>query len=257
VIPSQPMADTILLVDDSADTEMIVSRALSGPGLELIAAPSAAEGKRIFLEREIRLLLLDIGLPDNGGFNFLLELQADGTKRPAVPVIVVTQKSGTSDKVAAFSMGADDYIVKPFEVLEFRARVMSRIDKLRKSRQQDETFLTGPLVFDLATQRVFDASLPSFPGGRGNDLRLTATEFRLLHHLARRPNRVFSRAQLLDAVWGPEVHVFDRTVDAHVCTLRRKLSTQAGLVESVPGIGYRFKPKAGPAPTCDAGSSLH
>ncbi|MCM2323033.1 MAG: response regulator transcription factor, partial [Oligoflexia bacterium] len=149
----------------------------------------------------------------------------------------------TSDKVTAFSMGADDYIVKPFDLIEFRARVTSKLEKVRKDGLADQTFLAENLVFDLSTQRAYDNSGPPVAGTNGQDLHLTMTEFRLLHHLARQPNHVFSRGQLLDAVWGREVHVFDRTVDAHICTLRRKMSKQAILVESVTGLGYRFKPK--------------
>ncbi|MEK6705731.1 MAG: response regulator transcription factor [Bdellovibrionota bacterium] len=244
MITTDPSMDNkVLLVDDSADVLLIVSRALSGAGVELITASSAAEGMRLFRENEINLILLDIGLPDYDGFNLLLELQENSQKMQAVPVIFLTGKSGTNDKVTAFSMGADDYIVKPFDVIEFRARVMSKLEKIRKRHLRNKTFLVGDLVFDLSTQRAYDVSKTAATGTSGRDMRLTVTEFRLLHYLARQPSHVFSRAQLLDAVWGHDVHVFDRTVDAHVCALRRKLLKQARLVESIPGIGYSFKPK--------------
>ena len=238
------MSKKILLVDDSESLQLIVCRALSGTGVELLTASNAAEGIRLFRENEIQLLILDIGLPDSDGFNLLLELQQDRKKMQTIPVFFLTGKTSTSDKVTAFSMGADDYIVKPFDVIEFRARVMSKLEKLRKHHERNQTFLTGDLVFDLSTHRVYNATEVPATGIGCKDMGLTVTEFRLLHHLARHPNRTFSREQLLNAAWGHDVHVYDRTVDAHVCTLRRKLAKQAVLVESVTGIGYRFNPKA-------------
>ncbi|OFZ78403.1 MAG: hypothetical protein A2583_14030 [Bdellovibrionales bacterium RIFOXYD1_FULL_53_11] len=226
----------VLLIEDSADIQLIVGRALSGVGIELLTATTAAEGLRIFREQEINLILLDIGLPDSDGFNLMIEMQQSNPKMQSIPVVFLTGKSGTSDKVTAFAMGADDYIVKPFDVVEFRARVLSKLEKIHKSNLRNQTFQAGEIVFDLSTQRVYDGD---------KDMRFTVTEFRLLHHLARQPGRVFSREQLLNAVWGNDVHVYDRTVDAHVCTLRRKLSSKSSLVESVAGIGYRFKTKSG------------
>lgn len=220
----------ILVVDDCPDQRTLVRACLGGEHeLDLVESGEAALAR--FAESPPDLVLLDVGLPDCDGYR-VLSLLNDGNSYSPVPVIFLTARSDPADKALAFGLGAEDFVVKPFEPVELRSRVKARL----RSRVDRETttFSFGPLSIDPQRMR---ATLTS--EGKPVALELTSIEFRLLAQLARSPGRVYSRAQLIAEVWG-EVAVSERTVDSHLSKLRIKLGPAGHRIESVRGAGYRF-----------------
>jgi DNA-binding response OmpR family regulator len=161
-------------------------------------------------------------------------VQAD-EKLKTIPVFFLTGKDDISTKVAAFAMGAEDYIVKPFNALELRARVEAKIKRAASQVESHQILRKGDLQLDGATHRVY-----SLASGEPSLIRLTPREFKLLFYLAKNEDHVISRSSLLDAIWGDSVEVFDRTVDTHISAIRKKLDKLSGYIESVSGAGYRF-----------------
>jgi two-component system phosphate regulon response regulator PhoB len=181
------------------------------------------------------LVLLDIVLPDGDGYRVCARMQNDERTRN-VPVFFLTGKSDVYDKVMAFSLGADDYIVKPFDPLELKARIEAKLTKKKNKESSEDTFRKGNLRINLGFQKAFLID----KDGKESDLRLTPAEFKLLHYLIRNEGKLCSRTQLLSAIWGQDVHVLDHNVYTHICALRRKLAESAECIESVPRLGYRF-----------------
>ena len=225
---------TVLLVEDSPEFQIIVKNSLEIFGMNLVVASTLKEARRFLTENSVDLILLDIHLPDGDGLEFCSQLKAD-QRSHQIPIIFLTSKNEATDQVAGFALGAEDYISKPFHLLEFKARVESRLKKLRTSQEDAGAIRKSGLYISPMLQRAFDVS-----EGKERELGLTTLEFKLLFHLARNENCVFTRDQLLTSIWGHEVHVFDRTVDTHICSLRKKLAPISHLVESVTGVGYRF-----------------
>lgn len=224
----------ILLIEDSADYRLVVQRALKSPTLEVTAVSGLKEARAAIAQAYVPdLILLDLSLPDGDGFELLSELQASDRFRK-IPIYLMTGNERISSKVTAFNLGAEDYLIKPVNPAELRARIEMR---LRKASQQAtaETLKRGALTLHIP---LLQASLDS--GSGAEPLELTAKEFKILLYLAQNEGSVHSRAGLVDAIWGKSVHVLDRTVDSHVCSLRRKLGRHSGYIESVPGEGYRF-----------------
>ncbi|RMG30085.1 MAG: response regulator, partial [Gammaproteobacteria bacterium] len=155
--------------------------------------------------------------------------------RAAVPLILVTARSEEEDKIRGFEVGADDYVTKPFSPRELAARIRAVLR--RAGGMADERLVAGTLVLDPAAHRV---------SVDGEPVHLGPTEFRLLHHFMAHPERVYSRSQLLDAVWGRDAFIEERTVDVHVRRLRKALTPfgLAGRIETVRGVGYRFSGRA-------------
>jgi DNA-binding response OmpR family regulator len=221
----------VLVVDDEPAIRESLAFALRRDGFGISEAATLKEAERGSADAD--LLILDLVLPDGSGLDFLRTLRA----RSDVPVIVLTSRDEETDRVVGLEMGADDYVLKPFSPREVVARVRAVLRRFRGDRAQEESPLSGPggLRVDPRTRR---ASLG------GNELALSRTEFNLLAAFVKAPGRVFERSQLLDAVWGSDVVVGDRTVDVHVKALRRKLEEAGGdpkLLETVRGVGYRLR----------------
>lgn len=224
----------VLLIEDSEEYQILVSRTLAH--LEVFVSASAESALDILARQEIDLILLDIHLPHRDGYSLLAELQSkDATKD--VPVICLTGKSAVTDKVTAFSLGAEDYLVKPFDPLELRARVDSRLSKIHKKNERDTFLNIGNIEIDSGRHRVF-----LHHEGKRQEVELTQTEFKILFSLAKKPDHIFSRDFLLVSVWGEDARVLDRVVDTHVCSLRKKLVHSTPVIKSVPGIGYKLVP---------------
>lgn len=223
----------ILLVEDSPDARTLVARAL-GPGCDLATAETVEEGLRLLAEESFDLALVDLALPDGEGFSICSRLQNDPELR-SVPVIFLTASEDTDHKVTAFQLGAEDYIEKPFQPAELRARAEARLRKLEEREGQNALVRVGRLRLDLAR---FRASLRGAEGDR--DLELTTQELRILHFLAARPDRVVTRSRILEAVWRG-VAVSSRTVDTHVSNLRHKLRGSGVRIEGLRGVGYRLR----------------
>lgn len=231
----------VLVVEDSAETRLIIAQALRSGEIQLASAGSLEEARGLLADgAPFDLIVLDLALPDGNGLEFFVELQGAARTRD-VPVIFLTGNEDVGSKVTAFSYGAEDYVSKPFSPLELKARVEARLRKRARPGGEPGTLDRGPIRLSVPAQRAWVVKDPAGGGAAGQrELALTPREFRLLYHLASHEDRVFSRQQLLDSVWGDGVHVTDRTVDTHVCSLRRKLGAQGALIVSVPGVGYRF-----------------
>lgn len=228
------MNTTILVVEDEPAIQELVAVNLSFAGHKVLRADDA-EQARILIDAELPdLILLDWMLPGMSGPALAKLLRQDDRTRN-VPIIMLTAKSSEQDKVDGLELGADDYITKPFSPKELMARIKAVLRR-RAPQLTDDVVRIGTLELDPTTHRVT---------GDGDTLSTGPTEFRLLHFFMTHPERVFSRAQLLDRVWGDHVFVEERTVDVHIRRLRKALEPTAHdrHIETVRGAGYRFTAK--------------
>jgi two-component system phosphate regulon response regulator PhoB len=221
----------VLLVEDSFEFQALVKRSLTGSPCDVDSVTTLKEAADRLRDSRYDLILLDVMLPDGDGFQFCASLQATPGLRD-VPIIFLTGKSDIRDKVTAFSLGAEDYVVKPFEPLELRARVESRLNRRAKPSAIEESLIKGELTLNVAVQKALI---------QGRELGLTPIEFKILYHLARHEGRAFSRAELLSSIWGDSIHVLEHNIYTHVYSLRRKLGSHADCIRSVPRLGYRFE----------------
>jgi len=224
----------VLAIDDEKDLIELVRYNLEKEGFEVRGAFDGETGLRMAIQELPDVVLVDLMLPGMDGLEVCRRLRSnDRTSR--IPLIMLTAKTGESDRVVGLELGADDYVTKPFSPRELTARIRAL---LRRAERPDsaEIMRRGDLTIDTAKHLVTC---------RDSMLVLTATEFRLLQFLAARPGRVFSRGELIDHVIGNDVQVLDRTVDVHVMSLRRKLGRLGDCIETVRGFGYRFREEAG------------
>jgi two-component system, OmpR family, phosphate regulon response regulator PhoB len=222
---------TILIVDDDPAIREMVRLALTGGGYEVQEAGNTLDARQSIVRQTPDLILLDWMLPGQSGFEFARALQRDATHKQ-IPVIMLTARGQEEDKVAALEAGADDYVAKPFSISELLARIKAVLR--RTNRDSDREILeAGMLRLDPATHRVSINNTP---------LELAPMEYQLLLFFMIHPERVYSREQLIDHVWGTSVYVEERTVDVHIRRLRKTLE-QSGhdrLIQTVRGTGYRF-----------------
>jgi two-component system phosphate regulon response regulator PhoB len=221
----------ILIVEDEEPLALLLTYNLEAEGYDVDVVNRGDDAEIRLLENPPDLVLLDWMLPGVSGLEVCRRLRArEATK--TLPVIMLTARGEEGERVRGLSIGADDYVVKPFSVPELMARVRSLLRRARPERIAN-VLSAGDLVLDRDTRRVRRA---------GRDLHLGPTEFRLLEHVMERPGRVFSRAQLLDAVWGLSADIDERTVDVHVGRLRKILSSsnQIDPIRTVRGAGYSF-----------------
>lgn len=225
------MPSTILVVEDEPAIQELIAVNLSFAGHKVLRAADAEQATTIVRAELPDLILLDWMLPGRSGVRFAQQLRADERTRE-VPIIMLTAKSDEQDKVEGLEAGADDYITKPFSPRELMARIKAVLRR-RAPQLTDDLIEVQGLKLDPVTHRV---------SGHGQVLNLGPTEFRLLHFFMTHPERVFSRTQLLDQVWGDHVFVEERTVDVHIRRLRKALepSQHDRMVETVRGSGYRF-----------------
>lgn len=225
------MAATILLVEDEPAIQELITLSLEHAGHQVLRAGSAEQGLNLVRNALPDLILLDWMLPGMSGIEFARCIRANERTR-AVPIIMLTARSEEPDKISGLENGADDYITKPFSPRELQARIKAVLRR-RSPQMTDDLVEVNGLRLDPVTHRV-----------SGNDevLDLGPTEFRLLHFFMTHPERVHSRSQLLDHVWGDHVFVEERTVDVHIRRLRSALEPTAhdALIQTVRGTGYRF-----------------
>jgi two-component system phosphate regulon response regulator PhoB len=226
---------SILVVEDAPDFQLIIKHALTSPAYRLSCVETVSQAIKNLKTETFDLVLLDIGLPDGDGYQICTQMQSE-ERTKNIPVFFLTGKTDVYDKVMAFSMGADDYIVKPFDPRELKARIDAKLSKKKNRVSAEETFKKGALKISLGMQKAFSIE----PDGKEIDLRLTPAEFKLLNYLIKNEGKLCSRAKLLSDLWGNDVHVLDHNVYTHVCALRRKLGKNSKYVHSVPRQGYRF-----------------
>jgi two-component system, OmpR family, phosphate regulon response regulator PhoB len=225
------MAANILVVEDEPAIQELIAANLVRAGHRVLRAGDAEAAQRLVREALPDLILLDWMLPAMSGLELARRLRADERTRD-VPLIMLTARGQEQDKVQGLEAGADDYITKPFSPRELVARIKAVLRRRTPQATEDAVAIAG-LQLDPATHRV---------SAGGHAVSLGPTEFRLLHFFMTHPERVHTRAQLLDQVWGDHVFVEERTVDVHIRRLRSALeeSGHDGLIQTVRGSGYRL-----------------
>ncbi len=227
--------ETILIVDDEEDILELVKFHLSREGYEVLCAETGEIAWRQVRENNIDLLILDLMLPGIDGLELTRRLKND-PKTSLIPIIMLSAKGEEADIVTGLELGADDYVTKPFSprVLLARVRTVIRRQAAPKTLDGSELRIHGMLI---------DRSRRSLTLN-GQPVDLTYTEFEVLAFLAQRPGWVFTRTQIVDAVRGGDYPVTDRSVDVQIVGLRKKLGDSGHLIETVRGVGYRFKEKS-------------
>jgi DNA-binding response OmpR family regulator len=224
----------VLIVEDDRSLADVLEYNLRQDGYDTIVAMDGMDGLNQAKLRGPDVVVLDLMLPGVDGLEVCRRLRADPVTRPML-VLMLTAKSEETDQVAGFSVGADDYVPKPFSVKVLLERVRALLRRRQGGPQQGDVLVSQGVLVDRERHRV-----------TVNDkvLDLTPSEFGLLEALIRQPGRVFSRSELIDAALGGDALVLERTIDVHVRALRKKLDEHADLVETVRGVGYRFRDPA-------------
>ncbi|RJR30208.1 MAG: response regulator [Candidatus Latescibacterota bacterium] len=225
-------AEHILVVDDEEDILELVSYNLVKAGYRVTKAASGEEAIKSARAKPPDLVLLDLMLPGVDGFEVCNTLKRD-PRTANVPVVMLTARGEEPDIVAGLELGADDYITKPFSPRVMIARIRAVLRRKTKAPAEESAVIKlKDLVIHPGRHEV---------AARGKKIDLTSTEFRVLHLLARRPGWVFTRQQIIDAARGDEYPVTDRSVDVHIVGLRKKLGALGERIETVRGVGYRYR----------------
>lgn len=231
------MNQTLLLVEDDPDIARLVTLHLTELKLEVIHANTGEAALRLAQKHQVDVMVLDVMLPGISGLDVCRELKA---QQPELAIIMLTSRDSETDRVLGLELGADDYMAKPFSVRELQARVRAQLRKLalfsalKNPHNSEQSLKLGDLHIDHLTHQVVF---------KNEVIELTATEYELLHHLAKHPDQVFSRSQLLSSVWGYHHSGYEHTVNSHINRLRAKLernATKPEIVQTVWGVGYKF-----------------
>lgn len=226
----------VLIIEDDRPIAEVLTYNLKNAGYEVFVATDGQDGLNQAQLKSPDVVVLDLMLPVIDGQEVCKRLRADPATRDML-IMMLTAKAEETDQLIGFSLGADDYVTKPFSVKV----VLERIKALRRRRafdpQAEDTVACHGVIVDRLRHRVTIDSQP---------IPLTVSEFRLLDTLIRQPGRVFQRSELIDAALGDDIMVLERTIDVHIRSLRRKMQGHADLIETVRGVGYRFRdPSAG------------
>ena len=226
------MNDKIIVVEDEPDILGLVSYHLEQSGFSVVTAEDGEQALSSIEQDPVGLVVLDLMLPGISGLE-VCRLLKQTPRTKDIPVLMLTARAEEVDRIVGLELGADDYLVKPFSPRELVLRIRAILRRI-EGRDEEEVaqIVAGPLAIDLVGCQVQIDSDP---------VDLTATEFKLLTTLAQRRGRVQSREELLKVVWGYEYIGYRRTVDTHIRRLREKLGTAAAMVETVRGMGYRFR----------------
>jgi two-component system phosphate regulon response regulator PhoB len=228
---------TVLVVEDDRSLADVLAYNLKQIGYEVLVAHDGQSGLAQAQLKTPGIVILDLMLPVLDGLEVCRRLRADPVTRGAL-ILMLTAKSEESDQLVGFSVGADDYVTKPFsvKVLTERIRALERRRRLGDESDKDVSACHG-VVMD---QRRYQASVD------GKPINLTRSEFKLLNTLVRQPGRVFRRSELIDAALGEDTIVLERTIDVHIRGIRRKLGDRGDLIETMRGVGYRFRDPQSP-----------
>lgn len=220
----------IYYVEDDDNIRGLTLYALKQQGIEAEGFSCDSEFKAAVARRMPDAVLLDIMLPDTDGLEIMRRLRAD-SETATVPIMMLTAKDTELDKVVALDGGADDYLTKPFSLMELTSRCRALLRRGGMTKKVSDTLSSQGITLSPSRREV---------AVDGNEIKLTLREFDLLEYLMRKPGIVFSREALLQSVWGWDFDGGSRTVDVHVQTLRQKLGDHASCIETVRGVGYRF-----------------
>ncbi|HSZ18546.1 MAG TPA: response regulator [Candidatus Acidoferrum sp.] len=224
----------VLLIEDDRDIVELVRYNLEREGFQVASATDGASGLAQIRKTPPDILLLDLMLPKLSGLDICKEIRRD-TSLNRLPILMLTARGEEADRVVGLEMGADDYVTKPFSPRELGARVKALLRRTEPTNEPKRVIESRGLLIDPSSYRV---------ARDGKPVTLSTLEFRLLYYLATRPNRVFTRDQLLDAVWGTERFVTPRSVDVYIRRLREKVESDAdhpAFLKTVRGAGYMFE----------------
>lgn len=228
----------IVVIEDEPDILEVIQHNLTREGFKVLACTDGAEGLRMVQNEAPALVLLDLMLPGMDGLEVCRLLKMD-TVTQHIPIVMITAKAEESDIVLGLGLGADDYMTKPFRPRELVARVRAVLRRVPPTKAGGvERLVRDGLVVDAVRHQVYIDD---------EEVRLTATEFRLLHFMASHPGRVFTRDQLVHRAIGEDAVVVDRNIDVHIRSIRQKLARYRGMIETVRGVGYRFRDESRPA----------
>ncbi|MGQ0529729.1 MAG: phosphate regulon transcriptional regulator PhoB [Panacagrimonas sp.] len=224
----------VLVVEDESAIRDMVKFALERANLRVAAAANAADARLCIADERPDLVLMDWMMPGVSGIELARELKNNAASRD-IPIIMLTARAEEEDKVRGLNIGCDDYVSKPFSFPELIARINAVLRRSMPGGEEERLAVAG-LEVDHASQRV---------SARGEPIRLGPTEYRLLHFFISHPERVYTREQVLDRVWGQNIYVEERTVDVHIRRLRKALQPYGfdNMIQTVRGTGYRFSEK--------------
>jgi two-component system phosphate regulon response regulator PhoB len=225
----------ILAIEDEEAIREMLTLSLEREGHTVVGVSNVAAAKRALDESSIDIAIVDWMLPGGSGIEFVRLLRKSDATRD-LPVIMLTARTDEDDITAGLDAGADDYVTKPFSPRELNSRIKALLRRSKTMRQSDTSLAVGPITLDTETHRV---------GINHQPLELGHTEFKLLRFFMANPERVYSRSQLLDQVWGVDTFIEERTVDVHILRLRKNLDPlgAAKMLETVRGAGYRLTSK--------------
>lgn len=231
--PANPLCETtVLVVDDEPAIADMICTALEIAGFRCLRADNAQQAHAVIIDEKPDVVLLDWMMPGTSGLELARRLRRNELTAK-LPLIMLTAKNEEDNCIQGLEAGADDYITKPFSTRELAARVKAVLRRSNSEQNSEEPLAAGSLVMDRVSQRAI---------GNGMPVDLGPTEYRLLEFFMLHPERAYSRAQLLDHVWGGNVYIDERTVDVHIRRLRKALepSNNDELIQTVRGTGYRF-----------------
>ena len=226
------MTSHVLVIEDEPDIRKTIEYNLSKESYKVTLAASIEDGEKALVANKIDLVILDLMLPDGSGLTLCRDIKSE-PKTKHIPVIILTAKTEEVDRVVGFELGADDYVTKPFSVRELILRVKAILKRGVSSPEDavEAQDIFGELTINYDEHQAYI---------NGQEISLTALEFKLLKHLINRKGRVQTRDQLLEDVWGYSSNVTTRTVDTHIKRLREKLGSVGDHIQTIRGVGYRF-----------------
>lgn len=227
------MKSKILLVDDEPDALEVLAFKLKEAGYRIVTAKDGSQAITLARDERPALIVLDLMLPEVDGLEVCKILRRD-PRTAGIPILMLTARAAEMDRVLGLELGADDYVTKPFSPRELVLRIKKLLARAKSGDEPITLFELGPLHIDVGRHEVRVGGAP---------IALTATEFKLLEVLARRRGSVQSRERLLQDVWGYDSAIESRTVDTHMRRLREKIGAAADFLETIRGVGYRFKPE--------------
>lgn len=224
------MKRKILCIEDDPTIQTLVELALSD--FAVVRASSLKEARGLLVDTKFNALIVDIQLPDGDGLRFLTDL-ANQEQTKKTPVLILSSHKEISNKVMAFSFGAEDFVEKPFDPIELNARLSAKVRKYEAEKEESQTRKVGNLLIDFNRQKVYAIS-----GVKELDLNLTSIELKILSLLTKRIEQVYSRDQIMDQIWGDTI-ITDRTVDSHIAHLRQKIQGTSIEIDTAKNFGYR------------------
>ena len=224
----------ILVVEDDRDIRELVCQSLAQNDFRTFGCRDVQEAKQSLAENNLDCLVVDWMLPDGSGIELIRWMRRQDQYQQ-IPVLMLTARAQESDMITGLDSGADDYLTKPMSLRELNARVKALLRRPAVYQEQEDTVKIGPLSLNARTHEIFVGETP---------IELTKTEFKLLKLFMESPKKVFSREQILDAVWGVNAYLGDRTVDVHILRLRKLLKPHGvdKMIHTVRGTGYRISP---------------